>query len=344
MKAIIENNLISKFIKNYSRSPLQLNHYQGSDAEIIKLPTDSEIKIAITTDSIVEEIISGLYDDPYLIGWMIVMVNLSDLAAVGANPIGILISETLKNNLAKEYLDRLHSGINDACKKCGTFVLGGDTNFGPNLILTGCAIGTIEISKQLSRVGCKEGDLIYSSGNLGYGNAFAFSKLVAANNKFEYLPYAKIAEGQIISKIATSCMDTSDGAIATLDQIMRLNKIGAKLYSNWEKCIDPKTIKLCEEYNLPVWLMLAGQHGEFELIFTIDKKDEQNLEELSSKINWNPIKLGEIIKNQNLILPLYNHECIVDSAQVRNLPNLTKGKIRTYIDSLISMDSEFKCN
>ena len=66
---------------------------------LFRLEVSESSILAITTDSIVEEIRLGLYDDPYLIGWMIVMVNLSDLAAVGADPLGILISEIFPNNL-----------------------------------------------------------------------------------------------------------------------------------------------------------------------------------------------------------------------------------------------------
>ena len=61
---------------------------------------------------------------------MSVIVNMSDLAAVGASPIGIVISQILSKDFSDDFLLKLQNGINDACKKCGTFVLGGDTNFG----------------------------------------------------------------------------------------------------------------------------------------------------------------------------------------------------------------------
>ena len=92
LNQILENSSIKNLVKIFSRSPLQQNRLHESDAELINLP-GTNITLAITMDSIVEEIEAGLYTDPYLIGWMTVMVNASDLAAVGAKPLGILINE-----------------------------------------------------------------------------------------------------------------------------------------------------------------------------------------------------------------------------------------------------------
>jgi thiamine-monophosphate kinase len=65
---------------------------------------------------------------------------------------------------------------------CDTFVLGGDTNEGEKLVLAGTAIGIIKNENTLSRVGCKPGDILYSSGKLGSGNAYAISKLISKND------------------------------------------------------------------------------------------------------------------------------------------------------------------
>ena len=137
---IAENRLIERLTKRFRRSPLQINRLQESDAEIIRLGNAEGACLAATTDSIAEEIGMGLYTDPYLIGWMTVMVNMSDLAAVGARPLGILIAEILPPNLTEEWISRLQQGIEESCRACDSFVLGGDTNAGAQLSLTGCAI------------------------------------------------------------------------------------------------------------------------------------------------------------------------------------------------------------
>ncbi|MEK6569853.1 MAG: thiamine-phosphate kinase, partial [Bacteroidota bacterium] len=221
---ILENALIENLVKIFPRSPLQQNSLQESDAELLHFPgTDSTI--ALTTDTIVEEIEAGLYTDPHLIGWMTVMVNASDLAAVGAQPIGILLNETLPPDVGEEFIAELQNGIHDACSICGMYVLGGDTNFSSHLQMSGCAVGLIPDSAAMTRRGCEPGDYLFSSGPLGLGNAYALVHLM--NNSelkqipMPYYPRARLCEGQLLRSIASCCMDTSDGTLATLDQLMR---------------------------------------------------------------------------------------------------------------------------
>jgi thiamine-monophosphate kinase len=270
---ILENKIINNLINSFERSSQQLNKPHESDAEIIQL---GEMILAMTTDSISEEISTGLYDDPYLIGWMIVTVNMSDLAAVGAKPVGILISEIFPKEFSSEKITQIQKGISDACRKYNTFVMGGDTNEGENLALTGTAIGIINKDKIISRVGCKVGDTIYSSGKLGVGNAFAISKLISQTGSFiNYKPVACIDLCKLISKYTSACMDTSDGLISTLDQLLRLNNVGFELLENPESLIDEEAVSYSKKLSIPSWLLLAGQHGEFELVFTIPRNLKQ---------------------------------------------------------------------
>ena len=139
-----------------------------------------------------------------------------------------------------------------------------------SLVLTGTAIGIIKNENTLSRVGCKPDDILYSSGKLGSGNAYAISKLISkTGSSINYKPEARIKLISSINKYATACMDTSDGLIATLDQLMRLNNVGFELKEDLEKVIDEDALKYSKNLNIPSWLLFAGQHGEFELVFTI---------------------------------------------------------------------------
>lgn len=340
LNEILENKIINNLIAGFERSPDQLNKPHESDAEIIQL--NDNTKLAITTDSISEEISTGLYDDPYLIGWMIVTVNMSDLAAVGAAPIGILISEIIPRNFSDEKIKELQRGISDACKAYGTFILGGDTNEGENLILTGTAIGIIN-EKILSRGGCKVGDILYSSGKLGIGNAYAISKLISKTNfRVNYKPIAQINFCNIISKYASACMDTSDGLISTLDQLMRINKVGFEISTDFEKIIDESAMKDSKNLKIPSWLLLAGQHGEFELIFSIPKKLNEAFLEEASLTGFKPIELGIVIPDKKVKIPLYGKMIPIDTAFIRNLPAETKGDINHYLKSLLEYDSGLK--
>ena len=345
LNEISENNFINSLISGFKRSPMQINKVHESDAEIIKISGDSSTYLAVTTDSIVEEIKSGLYDNPYLIGWMSVIVNVSDLAAVGARPIGILLSQVIPSDYRPEELKNLQMGIKDACRICRTFILGGDTNMGDNLIITGTAVGILENKKFISRIGCQTDDIIYSTNYLGRGNAFAISRFFNRGNfNFEFLPQSGINYCRLIKDYASACMDTSDGAISTLDQLMRLNNIGFKIDDDWENIIDKESLELADSSSIPAWLLLAGYHGEFELIFSIPKNSEDEFLFSAKKINWHPLKIGQVIEDVKIKIPVYGKETDIDSCRIRNLVrNLDKG-VDIYLKSLLAIDDEIKKN
>jgi thiamine-monophosphate kinase len=343
LELITENRIINDLAKRFSRSPLQKNILHESDSEIIIFNDTCGGSIAVTIDSISEEIETGLYEDPYLIGWMSAMVNFSDIAASGAEPVGILISEILPAHLSAEYIDRIQEGINDAVLKCGSFVLGGDTNSGDKLILTGCAIGRSSDNIYLKRTGCGKSDILYSTGKLGKGNAYAITKLINKNaSPFTYLPAARLKEAAVIKKYASCCMDTSDGLIASLDQLMRLNHCGFKLKTDWITTVDDEAIKTAENIHLPQWLLLAGQHGEFELLFTIPELREADFLYETKMSGWKPVKLGVVTDNQTLIINLYDKMVSLDSCKLRNLPLQTGGDINIYLQSLLEYDHELR--
>jgi len=345
INSIEENQIINSLVRNFKRSPLQINQLHSSDSELIRLETNESSILTITTDSIVEEIKLGLYDDPYLIGWMIVMVNLSDLAAVGADPLGILISEILPHNLDDTFINKLQKGISDACNASGTYVLGGDTNFGDQLILNGTAVGIISGGNAISRVGCSPDDILYTSGEIGSGNALALTKLVYKSEQdYKYKPMARLQEGKVIRQYASACMDTSDGVISTLDQLMRLNNFSFTLNDDWTSSLEINSKILFNKYNLPLWLLLAGQHGEFELLFTIPRSNEIDFLKSASDINWSPIKIGKVTKECQITIPMYGQYIAIDSREIRNLANITDLNISKYLQSLLEIDKSYRQN
>ncbi len=339
LNEISENKLINSLIAGFDRSPDQLNRTHESDAEIIRF---GDINLALTTDSISEEICTGLYDDPYLIGWMIVTVNMSDLAAVGASPVGILISEIIPRDYSPEKLMILQKGISDACRKYNTYVMGGDTNEGESLVLTGTAIGRTDSKKYSSRRGCRSGDILFSSGKLGDGNAYAVSKLIPGSDSFSYQPEARMTAGRVISNYASACMDSSDGLIATIDQLMRLNDAGFELNPEWKEAITSNALNFASNLNIPPWLLLAGQHGEFELIFTIPPKLKNPFLKNASANGFQPIELGAAINNTELKIPLYGNTVQIDTKFIRNLPDQTPGDVNLYLKILLEYDFQLK--
>ncbi|HUL43309.1 MAG TPA: thiamine-phosphate kinase [Bacteroidota bacterium] len=341
---IRENVLIGELTKSFLRSPSQRNGLHETDAEIIRI-SDSCV-LAVTTDSIVEEISSGLYSDPYLAGWMAVMASMSDLSAVGAQPNGILISEILPTNYPEADRDQLQLGIQDACRRCETCVLGGDTNCDKQLILTGTAIGTCPDGRFLTRRGSRPGDFLFSTGSIGIGNAFAAKMLLNPKsdplNRISYRPTARLKEGRALLGSASACMDTSDGVIATLDQMMRLNGTGFDLRADWESVLDPGAAEFASGAGIPTWLLLAGQHGEFELLFTVPQSRVHELYDKAEFDGWQPVFLGLVNRNPAITITLYGENRALDSGSIRNFATDLDGNVQEYYANLLNMDSEVR--
>lgn len=258
---IVENACLQRWWDNLRRHPQQRNTPQEADCELIALPGGMA---AFTIDTVAEECAAGFYTEPETIGWMGAAVSLSDLAAVGAEPVGLLVAVTLSDPSAQEGIAR---GLEAACRSAGTWVLGGDTNFGAATSITCAAIGLAP--QPLTRVGCRPGDGVFVTGKMGLGACCAARALLGFPfPESEFRPAARLAEGRQLRGIATSCMDTSDGFLATLDQLARLNGVGFEISLTAEELLDARALELCRERGLSTLLPMAQQHGEFELVFT----------------------------------------------------------------------------
>ena len=332
---VLENVMLRSLTAGLARSPLQYNNLLESDAELVRVPGTTDLWLAATTDAVVEEIQTGLYADPRLLGWMTVMVNLSDLAAVGATPAGILIAETLKEGMSEKAVQEMQRGIDDAVRACGTHVLGGDTSIADHQEMCGTALGFVRAEKPLTRCGCSAGDILYLSGPAGTGNAFALAHLTSAP-PFLFFPVARVREGALLPGRASACMDTSDGLLATLDQLCRLNNIGFTLDPAWEKALDTASRSVFLNAGLPTWISLAGQHGEFELAFTIPPAGEAGLLEHAAAIGWEPKRLGVATLQRGIMLPIGGIPHMIDTEAIRDLASRFSGELDGYIAGLLS--------
>jgi thiamine-monophosphate kinase len=338
---IKENALINLLAGGFRRSPDQLNKLHESDAELINLP-EACVTLALTTDTIAEEIETGLYGDPYMAGRMIVTVNLSDLSAVGANPIGLLLSEIFTEDTDRNFISELQRGISDACNEAGTYILGGDTNTGTKTQIGATAAGIITDGIIITRKGCSAGDILFASGRLGAGNAFAFSAFLAGNGKslLPFNPVNRTKEGMIIRKHGSCCMDTSDGAVATLDQLMRINVKGFIINAEYKDYIDETSLLLLKQYSISPFNLLAGIHGEFELIFTVPMENSDAFLEDAGRIGWKPVRLGYVIAEQEIIFNKGDGYIKPDTSFLRNLYEEKKGNVKDYAGELIKYSME----
>jgi thiamine-monophosphate kinase len=337
MTPVLEHVLIGRLAAGLPRSPAQLNGLHESDAELVRLP-GGDLVLALTTDALAEEIATGLYADPWLIGWMLVTVNASDLAAVGAEPLGLLLCETLPPGADGDWIAALQRGIADASGAYGLPVLGGDTNAGRAPHLAATAVGLLT-GQPVTRCGARAGDLLFASGPLGTGGAYALAQLMRPGSAAEvpFRPLARLAEGRALRGIASACMDTSDGAIATLDELMARSGVGFRLEAPLSEWTDPVALATIRAAGLPPWMLHAGPHGEFELLFTVPLARIDQLHRAGQAADWQPLLLGLATAEPGLRVPRAGGCRALDTTAIRNLFAECGGGVREYVSALARM-------
>ena len=208
-------------------------------------------------------------------GFKAVTVNVSDLAAMGAEPLGFLLSIAIPKDLEVDSFKQIIDGVFKACDYYSIPLIGGDTNEASEIIISGTALGTCD--KPLMKNTYKQGDLVAITGDIGLA-ALGFELETLDNIYVEKAlkPKARIKEGQILKDYgATSATDITDGLASELYEIKKDN-FG---FMSYEELLD-----ISDEYKNMAngldldYLDLILHVGEdFELLFTISKDDLEKL-------------------------------------------------------------------
>ena len=240
----------------------------GDDCGVLEWGEDY---LLVTTDVINEKTHVPAGATPYQLGWFLVSINLSDIAAMGGRPLGFLTALSLPRATSVDYLRDLGRGVEACAREFGIPVLGGDTKEAAEVSLAGTAIGKVAKSGILLRRGGRAGDVVVVTGELGR-SGLAYRRLQDPQHSaaaFETLlrPYARVEEGKIFSEsgAVTSCMDISDGLGSTLGQMAKLG--GVHFEVSWDRLPLPDELR---ELPFPE-AMEAALHfgGDYELVATV---------------------------------------------------------------------------
>ncbi len=246
----------------------------GSD-DCAVLDLKGEDYLVVTTDMLhmTTDFPEGM--TPWQMGWMSAAVNLSDIAAMGAEPTGLLMAIGMPSDTEIAFVEELAKGIQACAAFCGTSVIGGDLDTHAELTITGTALGRVKKSQLLLRKGAKPGDLVCVTGYAGSAGAAlkaVQSKKPVSENVlkalFEPVPRTREAKQLAESGAVTSMMDTSDGLAMSLYDLSRQSKTGFKIREN-ALPILPEVRKFASgPEELLEFALYTG--GDFELIFTIN--------------------------------------------------------------------------
>jgi thiamine-monophosphate kinase len=203
----------------------------GDDCASVDLvPVDGQVLVA-TTDPCPPPMATALgFDDPYYTGWLLATLNLSDLAAAGAKPLGLLTSLTLPADTPVARFERLLDGIDGCCAAVDTYVIGGNLKEAPQLDLSATALGVCRAEHQLHRTGAQAGDAVIVIGELGdfWAGALGYRRgLIAAGDSTHPLmhnvltprPKVTVMRQLAEQQLLTAAMDNSDGLYPSLVQL-----------------------------------------------------------------------------------------------------------------------------
>lgn len=209
---------------------------------------------------------------PWQMGWMSVAVNLSDIAAMGADPAGILLATGLPPEADLYFIDELFSGFADCAAYYGVKVIGGDTDSHQELTITGSALGFVEKDLILRRRGARVGDLLCTTGLLGGAGAglWAWQNGLLESEFIVKLlePEPRLNEGRALAKsrAVTAMMDNSDGLALSLSDLSEVSRVGFLVYEEMLPII-PGLEEMVGRKEAVDIVMSAG--GDFELVFTV---------------------------------------------------------------------------
>ncbi|MGB2833369.1 MAG: thiamine-phosphate kinase [Methylotenera sp.] len=291
-----EFNLIQQY---FTRPTRHTNLSIGDDAALISLALGMEL--AISTDMLVAGTHFFHDADAYQLGWKSLAVNVSDMAAMGANPKWVTLAIALPE-INHVWLAEFSRGFFACADAFNVDLIGGDTTRGP-LTISVQIMGEVPAGQALKRSGAKADDDIWVSGQLGcaaLGLAHLQNKIIVdatiATTCLEALhaPQPRAALGLALRGIAHSCIDVSDGLLADLGHILNASNLGATVHLEQIPCHAFLQARL-EELTFQQLILAGGD--DYELCFTAPKSSREVIMQLSQKLHLPLSLIGETCIN-----------------------------------------------
>lgn len=202
----------------------------GDDCALLTVPVGEQL--VVSTDTLVAGVHFPEPSDPYLLGQRVLAVSTSDLAGMGATPIGFTLALTIPS-VDSGWLAEFARGLDAMAAGCAMSLIGGDTTRGP-LSMTLTVFGRVPVGEALLRSGAQPGDLLCVGGALGdaagalpivLGERDADTVEAATLLGRYWTPQPQLALGQALRGKATAALDISDGLLADCTHIATASSV-----------------------------------------------------------------------------------------------------------------------
>ena len=226
-----ERDLIARLLTPLATHPAARG--RADDAAVLAPPLGRHL--VLTHDMLAAGVHYLAHDPPSDIAWKLLAVNLSDLAAMGAAPAGVLLGLGLTGDEGEDWLEAFTAGLGRALERWQVPLLGGDTVAGlatQTLGLT--ALGFVDPGAALPRSGARPGNDLWVSGTIGdAGLGLAVARGEAPPDKALLARYRRpeprLALGRALAGIATACLDVSDGLLIDADRLAAASAVAARI-------------------------------------------------------------------------------------------------------------------
>jgi len=273
----------------------------GDDCALLQIPANKQL--AVSVDTLVADVHFPADAKPEDIAERALRTNLSDLAAVGAEPLWFTLALTLPKNsvyVSEEWLRSFSRGLFRTANQYEIVLVGGDTTSGP-LSITIQAMGAVEPHHALRRDGASIGDFICVTNYVGDGAAglAVIQNRLTLNASYEdylrerfYRPTPRLAEANLLCGIASAALDISDGLVADLNHICETSDLGAVIDVE-NLPLSSALLAIDDLQQARTWALSGGD--DYELCFTIPPEKLPELAMLIAQGKIHATVIGEMI-------------------------------------------------
>ena len=292
-----EFDLIARLFRPLTRGvPGALN--LQDDVALVDVPRGKQL--VVTKDAIVAGVHFLPDDPPDLIARKLVRVNLSDLAAKGAEPAGLLLATAFPRSVNTAWLEAFARGLAQDVEEFGVPVLGGDTVATPGpATFSLTALGLVKKGRVPLRSAAQLDDRIWVSGTIGdaaLGLYVALGKVSGYPGLLDRyrLPQPRLEAGQALARQVHAAMDISDGLVGDLGHICEASGVGAVIQAERVPLSDEARAAIAAGVGEGLGTCLTGG-DDYELLFTAPSSADRRIASLSRRLGLRLSPIGRII-------------------------------------------------